>query len=85
MGSNRKIAIQWLKDYFLLYRAYSYIHSINQQMRSVKYSSWQVSNSYMFQRRSAILREFAWTKNSKSSTPVPVPIAHTGIIKILNL
>jgi hypothetical protein len=30
---------------------------MNQQMHLIKYSSWQVSNCYMFRHRGAILRE----------------------------
>ena len=47
------------------YVALSYIHYVNQLMQSInynktqtkKYNSWQISNSYMFRHRCAILRD----------------------------
>jgi hypothetical protein len=36
---------------------------INQFMHLIKYNSWQVSNSYMFRHRSAILRDSSRTKD----------------------
>jgi hypothetical protein len=59
--------------------AHSYIHRINQRMRSIKYNktqitkynSLQVSQSYMFRHRSAILRESTRTKEYKSDTQIP--------------
>jgi hypothetical protein len=49
---------------------FNWIHYINQQMHSIKhnkiqiikYNSWQLSNSYMFQYQSAILKESTKTK-----------------------
>ena len=44
------------------YCAYFYNQYINQKLHLMKHNSWQVSNSYMFQHRGAILWEIYWTK-----------------------
>ena len=49
------------------YRACFYSQYISQQMHPIKHSSRQVSNSYLFRHRSAILRESTWTKEYKPS------------------
>jgi len=52
------------------------MHSLNyNKIQTVKYISWQVSNSYMFRHRSAILRESSRSRDYKSKTRV-------GLVKV---
>jgi hypothetical protein len=57
-----------------------YFYYISQQMRSIKYNFWQVSNSYMCHHKGVY-----WNNTMQSSLPIQVLIALTGIIKILEL
>ena len=75
--------IIWLLDFKLIITCIFFSNQyISQKMHLIKYSSGQVSNSYLLRHRGVVLRDSSRTKEFKTNTVIQVLHPPTAMIKI---